>query len=355
MTRRWAACAAVLLIAVLIVGGLGPTAARAEDRSLGIPSLDVTALVQPNGSMQVTEVVTYDFRGGPFTVGIRSFERDLDQIGSFSAADPDGPLEVVPPSSSPSGQWEWNLRQPTSDRQVTFTLTYLVRDAVTVGADVGDLYWQFVGTDRPDIGRLDILVRFVAPIPPAMPTSAATDTTVLRGFVHGPSGGLVTVEPSVVRAQATDVPSDRFVEVRAVAPSAAFTVQRSTEKLLPGILAEERSYIPQDQVAAERNDRRNLGWVLTPIIMAIGAIGMTGLWFTAGREQRSTEVLGDYWREPLDEPPAVAITNLNRGSVDKAHTISGTLVDLTLEGRQVRARWRCGARSAAKRARCACY
>jgi hypothetical protein len=34
---------------------------------------------------------------------------------------------------------------------------------------------------------------------------------------------------------------------------------------------------------------------------------------------------------------------------------SGTLVDLTLEGRQVRARWRCGARSAAKRARCACY
>jgi len=332
VTRRWAAIAAALVAVVLVAGGLGPTAVRAEDKSLGIPSLDVTALVGLDGSMQVTEVVTYDFRGGPFTVGIRSFERDLDQIESFSAADPDGPLEVVPPSASPSGQWEWNLRQPTGDRQVTFTLTYLVRDAVTVGADVGDLYWQFVGTDRPDIGRLDILVRFVAPIPPAMPTSADTDTTVLRGFVHGPSGGLVTIETSVVRAEATNVPSDRFVEVRAVAPSAAFTAQRSTETMLPGILAEERSYIPQDQVAAEQNDRRKLGWVLTPIIMAIGAIGMAGLWFAAGREQRSTEVLGDYWREPLDEPPAVALANLKRGTIDPSATIAGTLVDLAQRG-----------------------
>ena len=47
---------------------------------------------------------------------------------------------------------------------------------------------------------------------------------------------------------------------------------------------------------------------IATVLVVIGAIGMAGLWFAAGREQRSTEVLGDYWREPLDEPPAVAIT-----------------------------------------------
>ena len=327
LLTRWVAVALAVTAGVLVLAAI-PSTSSAQDRSSSIEALLTEAEVRNDGSMLVTELVTYDYDGGPFNFGIRSFERNRNQITGFTAADPEGPLEVIRPEDSVSGDWEWKLRRPTSDTTVTYTLTYFVEAAVKVGRDVGDLNWQFLGTDHPGVGRVGILVRMPLVVNPVRPETPGTDATVLRGWAHGPSNGVVRVVTSEVTATVTDVPAGQFVEVRVVAPATIFNV-RSTETLLPGILAEERSYL--DEREQEADDRRN-GWLLSALLAALGAVGAGALWLVGGREGRSREVLGEYWREPLDDPPAVALANLQRGTVDTGHAIAGTLVDLAQRG-----------------------
>ena len=83
---------------------------------------------------------------------------------------------------------------------------------------------------------------------------------------------------------------------------------------------------------ADEEDKKQLAWVLTPILGGAAALGTGALWFVGGRERKPKEVLGEYWREPLDERPAVALANLNRGTVAAGPTIAGTLVDLAQRG-----------------------
>ncbi len=306
----------------------GASSVEAADKSFAIDALATVAELRSDGSMFVTERVTYRYDGGPYEFGIRSFQRNRNQIDDFTAADEQGPLEVIEPADSISGDWEWKLRGPTSDATVTYTLTYLVDPIVIPGLDVTELNWQFVGTDHPGIGRVDIDLRFPLVVVPSTPESPDTDVNVLRGWAHGPSNGTIRLEVSEVIASVRDVPAGQFVEIRAVAPSTAFTMLGS-ENRLATIIAQERRY--QDTRAQQADDQRN-GWALSSLLAALGAVGTGVLWLVGGRESTSREVLGDYWREPLDEPPAVALANLHRGSVDQGHTVAGTLVDMAQRG-----------------------
>lgn len=324
--------ALVGLLAGVLAGAVAPSGSApvgaSTDRSFSIDSLRTVAELRTDGSMLITEKVTYTYVGGPFQFGIRSFERNRNEIDRFAAADPVGPLEVIRPEDSVSGDWEWKLRQPTSDATITFTLTYFVQPVVIAGRDVTELDWQFLGTDHPGVGQVDILVRFPLVVNPATPETADDDTTVLRAFAHGPANGTIEVATSEVIASVSDVPAGQFVEIRSVVPAATFNMV-GTENRLATILAEERAY--QEERAREADDRRD-GWLFSAVLAALGAVGAGALWLVGGREAKSTEVLGEYWREPLDDPPAVALTNLHRGSVDQGHTVAGTLVDLAQRG-----------------------
>ena len=301
-------------------------------RSFGIDSLEATAELRADGTMFVTERITYDYDGGPFEFGIRSFERNEDQITDFAAADSEGPLEVIAPDDSISGDWEWKLRRPTSNSTVTYTLTYSATDVLTRGSDVTDLEWTAVGTDHPGIDRVRLMVTFPRSVPPAADGVADTDATVLRGFAHGPLNGRVEVLTSAVVATWTNVPAGRFAEIRAVVPAATFT-NVGAEARLAEILAEERDR--QNAIveeAAEEEGNRRTGWFLSAALAAIAALGTGALWLVGGREMTSKEVLGEYWREPLDDPPAVVIANLGRGSVNEGRAVAGTIVDLAQRG-----------------------
>lgn len=305
-----------------------PAVAHA-DKSFSIQSLETTAVINPDGSMDVTEAVTYEFSGGPFNFGIRSFESDLDKVVSFAASDALGTLEVIEPSSSVSGQWEWKLREPTSDTTVQFVLQYHVDNAVAVGDDVADLNWKFIGSEHPGIGSMRVVVSYPPGIPPATDATADTDTTVLRGFAHGPSNGRIAVDESTLTATVDGVPAGQFVEIRGVAPATAFTAPSDGTTKLAGILEEERNLANGQQGNA---DQRQWGWILTPILALLGIGGTAALWFTSGRERKSVEVLGEYWREPLDDPPAIAVSTLSRGTAPAGAIVAGTLVDLAQRG-----------------------
>ncbi len=206
-------------------------------------------------------------------------------------------MAVTSPSNSISGQWEWALRGPVTDQQSTFTVTYLVRNVVVFGSDVADLNWQFIGTSHPLIGRMSIAVELPGTADAALPTTLDTDTGVVRAFAHGPANGSLSVHPLGIVARVTDVPQGMPVELRVVAPIRLFqTIGQTT--LLPRVLAQERELILAPKRATDRHD---LGYLLAPVLSLTAVFGTGLLWMVRGREKKSREVLGEYWREPLDE------------------------------------------------------
>ncbi|HEY5874136.1 MAG TPA: DUF2207 domain-containing protein, partial [Ilumatobacteraceae bacterium] len=334
LRRRVAAAIGLFGVVVLgIVGiapGPGPAEATAsDDRSFEIVSLDTDAVVAADGSMSVTEQVTYRFDGGPFRRGSRTFASDeVDRIQGFTAEENGQPLTVVPPPESGIDGYRWEFPTETSDSTHTYTLRYRVPDAITLGSDVGELYWQFLGNDHPGVGSVRVEITVPGSFAVAADDTPDTDATVLRAWAHGPSNGRVDLAADGVVLAVADVPGGQFVEARVAVPAGAFTGAATSGSRLPTILAEERAFI-----AERENDRnqRNAGTGLSLIATVVGALALGGLWRRYGREP-DVPSIGEYWREPLDDPPAVVLATLDRGGISAGKGMASTLIDLAQRG-----------------------
>ncbi len=319
-----------LAIGALVLA-IAPTAAHSGGgKSFRIDALRTTATVHPDGSMSVVEHVTYAFSGGSFTIGVRSFD-DPDRVESFAVTEGGAALDVVPPARTPTGQWEWEFGRPARDEQRTFMITYEVDDAVAVGPDVGELYWQFVGDDHPAIGAMDVEVRLPGDAPNATDDADPADAGVVRAWGHGPPGGVVALGDQLVTASLPNVPAGRFVELRVLVPATEFDVAPSGAPRLARVLDEEGAFIDGSgfgDTPARPRPGRTVGRWLAPISAGFGLLSALALGLRFGREPASTEVLGEYWREPLDDPPAIVLTTLKRGTVPAPQAIAGTLIEL---------------------------
>ena len=311
MRRLVAALAGLLLTLGLVVLPGAP----ADAKSFTLTQLTTEAVVAPDGTMAVREQITYAFDGS-FTVGIRSFEpASRGQISDFTASEDGVPLDVISPENSISGEWEWEF--PTAvDEQRTFLLTYTVSNAVLVGPDVGELYWKFVGDDHPGIDHVSITID----VPPGEGD--------LRAWGHGPRNGRVTVDPARVVLAVDAVPAAEFVEARLAIPSSRFTIAPSGAPRLDRIIAEE------DDFARDRDREatlRQVGKVAAPVLAGLGLIAFGLIWWVWGKEPRPPDTIGEYWREPLEDPPAVVSSTLEFGRVDGS-AFSSTIVDLAQRG-----------------------
>ena len=74
------------------------------------------------------------------------------------------------------------------------------------------------------------------------------------------------------------------------------------------------------------------GNILAPVIAAAGFVGLGAVWAKFGREPKPDPMIGEYWREPLSDPPAVTIANLHKGTAPLGPAISATLIDLAQRG-----------------------
>ena len=320
-----------ILIAVAVVVGtllaLGmhrvPAWSQAT-KSFSLAALDVDATLQSDASMIVKEVVTYTYEGGPFTFATRSFQpKWRDQIQAFTATENGVALVVSAPGDNPSGQWKWTY-PPLNGGTHTYTLTYRVPGAVSVGSDVAELYWQFIGNDHPGVNTMAVHIHLPGEFAVSLPRTEATDTSVVRAWAHGPLNGSVVPSSQGVELQVSGVPARTFVEARVVIPRKAFATIGSAPRL-PTILREEQGYLDQGQSG------RTAAKFLAPLASLVGLLGFGALWRKHGKEPAKPGFIGDYWREPLTDPPAVVTANMSFGSVD-GRAMAGTLVDLAQRG-----------------------
>jgi uncharacterized membrane protein len=334
-TRRAAVRALLLLLTALGVVLAPVGGANATSKSLAFPRLDTVATLLPNGDLQVVEDVTYDFQGGPFTIGVREFDADWrSRIQDFTASVGGTPLQVDPPSDTPTGEWEWHFPEPTSDTQVTYTLSYTVPGAAEVGSDVAELYWDFTGESHPFIGAVHVEVHLPGASPNAAPDTPPTDASVVRAWGHGPRNGNVTLGPSVVTADVDGVPEGEFVELRILVPTSDMTVAVTGGPRLADVLEEEGEFIDRfgDRPSEPDPWYTPIGTIGSPVAAGAGIVALGAIWRKWGREPKPREVLGEYWREPLEDPPAVVVATMGKGTLDRPKAIAGTLMDLAQRG-----------------------
>ena len=313
---------AALTGAAIFVLGLGSPASA---KSFRISAVQIEATLRPDGAMQVVEHITYDF-DGEFRNGTRFIPPGDYQIVEMNVRDRDTG-EALPFTGAPH-QLAW--RYYAKDERKTFAISYVVLDAAKVYDDVAELYWKFVGAEHPGVG----VVRVQVDVP--------GDGVDVRAWAHGPLNGLVEPRGSSVLLSVDGLPSGQFVEGRITVPAAAFdassTARRPGDRL-PVVLSEEQVLADQanaqrarDEAARRRREQivDSLG-VAVPFVAVAGWVLFFVLWTRYGREHRATTDVGEYLREPPDDPPAHVILLRNWGTVTP-QVLSATIVDLAQRG-----------------------
>lgn len=199
-------------------------AGSVQAKSYSIPIINVNVSINEDGTVQVTEQLTYVFDGsfswaeyklprqGYTSISnIRVAEdgdyylnEDSEETGTFSVA-----------KSSDAIRIKWHYRAENERR--TFTISYTLHGALTIGPQWAQFFWNFVSDtrDKPT-KQLDITIQ--------LPREVPKDS--LYGWTRGPEQRIrLQTTPGTYSVQATNIDDSEFVKVRAVFPSAVFNSQ----------------------------------------------------------------------------------------------------------------------------------
>jgi uncharacterized membrane protein len=310
---------AVLWTAIVAFGFASP----AQAKSFRIAAVQIEATLLPDASMRVVEHITYDF-DGEFHNGTRFIPPGDYDIVDVRVTDRDRGGAELPTTGAPY-QLAW--RYDARDEQRTFDIHYTVLRAARVAPDVAELFWKFVGDEHPRVGRVRVSV------------DVPGDGADVLAWAHGPLNGLVEPRGPTVLVSVEDLPSNTFVEARIAVPSANFTAAPSGDSRLPVILSEEQrladaaNALRARQLDAERRREqiRDVLRVVVPFAPLAGWAAFVVLWVRYGREHRVATDVGEYLREPPDDPPAFVIMLRTWGTVTP-QVLSATIVDLAQRG-----------------------
>ena len=328
---------ALPLLGLALVGVL---ASPAEAKSYWIDSADIDIIVNDDATLDVTERLTYNFSGS-FSGAYRDIPiRAGESISNVTVTDTGGSYKfggcVELGCFSPPGTFGvatipgyvrivWHYE--AADQRREFVVAYTMRGLATAYDDVIDVNLQVWGDQWP-VGVDAVEARIHIPGDPI-------DGDVhVWGHPYGIDGstslGQDGTSPSLV---ANNVPSESWVELRVVFPTALLT-STSGARVVPGdglqtILDEEVLFAEQND-AANRNTRTGfLVGIFAAIVLALG-LGIT----TFVRYGKEPKVAYDQEYEhspPTDRSPAEVGALLSQGHVSEKE-FTATLFDLIRQG-----------------------
>ncbi|HUP85768.1 MAG TPA: DUF2207 domain-containing protein [Acidimicrobiales bacterium] len=314
---RTMAALGAAIVAFVVLWPASPAAAK----SFRIAAVQIEATLRDDASMRVVEHLTYDF-DGEFHNGTRPIPRGDYEIVDVVVTEHGNALSM---GGAPHDLvWHYDAR----DEQRTFDVAYTVIGAAKVGPDVAELYWKWVGDQHPGVGE----VRVALDVP--------GNGLDVRAWAHGPLNGRVELQGNRILFSVTDLPPGQFVEGRVAVPSAAFgSTEPSGEARLPRILASESQLADQaNQRRAREADAARRRRVVVDflshwywLVPLLGWFGFLQLWARFGKEHKVPVDVGEYLREPPDDPPAIVPTLFSWGGVQPV-VLSATIVDLAQRG-----------------------
>jgi len=341
MARTLTLLAIVALVFAVLLAGPFAAAAEAQDKSFSLPRAQVVADVQPDGSVLVTENITYDFIGS-FEGGYREIPLE-DGMSVTDVSVSEGGRGYAPGASAELGssgapgtygtanlggayRIVWHYRASYEER--TFTLRYRLNGLAVAHHDVVDVYWQVWGDEWEEpLGSLEATL--------VLPGGAGEGDSV-KVFGHpssvsgktslGPDKG----SPTLI---ASDVPAGQFVEMRVVFP-------RELLSSTGGARVEPGDGLQQimDEEAAEARKAWLQAWLvrlqplfgLLLVLVSVGA--MVFIYQRYGREPK-VEYAERYEREPpTNDPPAVIGAIITQKPSVGTREFTATLFDLIRHG-----------------------
>ena len=311
----------ILFIVVFVGGGLLAAHFLVPKKAFTVPRVAVDATLDGAGTMRVVEHITYKFTGS-FSYGTRPIPSGPYVISDMAVSERGNALTSV---GAPNNlQWYFNAQDETR----TFDIAYTVTGAAVGAPDVDALYWKWVGTEHPTIGR----VRAVLHVP--------AGAGELKAWGHGPLNGNVKVGADTVTWVASKVPTGTWVEGRVVIPATRLpAVVPTAPAQLARILTEEDAWSraandtrAKAAVDAQRTrDARAALTVATPIVTLLGVLTFLWLWRRYGKEPNPPQPVGEYVRDLPDDPPAVVVGLMHWGTISPA-AFSATILDLAQRG-----------------------
>jgi hypothetical protein len=230
--RRAAAVCAVACLSAL----LGASDAAAKFFTL--PAADVEVQIRPDGSLGVTEHITFLF-SGPFEGAFREVPlREGERIDAMGVSE--GDQRYAPGASAELGSTGapgtfgttstgdgmrivWHYR--ASNEQRTFTVSYRLVGLAVAHDDVVDVNLRVWGDEwQVGLDRLTAVMRLPG-------TATGPDYRVWGAPAH--VQGVVTRDPNAAGLEALGVPAHQFVEERVLFPRALLT-STAGAKVEPG-------------------------------------------------------------------------------------------------------------------------
>ena len=326
--RLFTALVLAVLTLLPAVAWLGtPTPAHAQTQQFSMDEYNSDIIVNPDGSLDITETLTYRFTSGTFRRGLRVWDLErLDSITNVQVAEVRDGQEVpytfgsFDPDESRTGtagtyglenngdqlRLRWIYGQ-TSNRTRTFHISYHVNGAIRVYDDRDELDWYAVPPDwASPIDSSEVAVTFPAgadtgtwttAVVPSQANIAKQGNTITYSTVSGLGGGF---------------------EVGAQIPK--------------GLLAAAK---PSWQEAVDTRERLrpffDAGLLLLSVVVLVGGI-MWGIarWYRRGRDL-PVKLPIDYMAEPPSDLPPGLVGTLLDESADVRDVIA-TVVDQGRKG-----------------------
>lgn len=328
-------------------------------KSYDMPNVTIDAQVQPNGDLQVVEQREFDFSGSFSAVwwnydnlpsgATLSIEKvrmaHVDDSGtrqdSWSTLS-SVPFQLSWRNAGGPGKTAYSFDEPENtvyaffnedDSRVVFELTYVVENAVQAYSDVGELYWQFVGSKwEEDSSNVSLTVSL--PMPAGTTVEAGEN---IRAWGHGPLDATLHINTDgSVSYSVPYVSAGSYAEARILFPTEWLTDVMSDDKnahfstaRLDTVLDEERTW--SDRANAQR--AITLGVLLAVVLVCLALLVWALRSFLRYGKELEPQFKEIYWRDvPVEgEHPAV-IGRLCRFDKEDAKDFTATIMHLANEG-----------------------
>jgi uncharacterized membrane protein YgcG len=303
----------LLLVCLLFIPGT-----VSADKDYVAEFFDVDIQVGSNGSLQVTETITFRFMGGPFTYVYRTLEKTRTDGITFTSAALDGRL--LPVNGENALEWveveegdpltvTWHFEE-TTDQTRIYTLTYQVEGVVRKG-ETDAIIWY------------------------AIPPEHAYRVQESRITIQHPEGAALAVQPTLSGAESYQVVSDKNPIILTSGPIEADTalvinMDFNSDTLGTGMPVWQSAEIARSERSAKTTPFTVGGFLL-------GLIGLAAaLIVTASRRDPADEIsspasIARPVSPPTDYKPAVAAAVAARDNPTLMHSLA-TLIDLAGRG-----------------------
>ncbi|MCC5913094.1 MAG: DUF2207 domain-containing protein [Balneolaceae bacterium] len=217
-----------------------------------IPIIKVEAQVGADGVITIHEHRTYVYDGS-FSWADYKFPRDgFDEIRNIRVSEGDqdfindeseepGTFSVSKSSGSVTIKWHYSAQ----DTSRTFTISYELEGALTVGPEWSELFWTWAASGRErSTEELEVSIELPEPVP----------TDSLHSWIRSPLTGVtVTKENGRFVITGEDISRSESVRTRAVFPSSIFETDVAVNEPMMALdrVVEEETQIEQERVEQE--------------------------------------------------------------------------------------------------------